>query len=142
MLSIPMRTWSLAMVLIVASVLAALPVNAQRRGGRPQFDVLVPDRYDSRFTAGYNPNGDGDFTDPGEWLPFAPGAISMWGQPSGYAVTGQTLMTQAHGVTASVPPLSAAPMDHGVPVEKGSGYPLSFWNCSTSNSRTSPLIGL
>jgi len=50
MLSIPMRTWSLAMLLLAASVVAALPVDAQRRGGRPLFDSLVPDRYDSRFT--------------------------------------------------------------------------------------------
>ena len=50
MLSIPMRTWSLAMLLFIASVVAALPVNAQRGGRRTSMDELTPTRYDSRFT--------------------------------------------------------------------------------------------
>ena len=50
MLSILMRTWSLAMLLLAASVVAALPVNAQRGGRRPSMDDFMPARYDSRFT--------------------------------------------------------------------------------------------
>jgi len=86
---------------------ASEPFQLTQMNSRSQMSALgitTPSGYDSAFTAGYNPNGDGDFTDPGEWLPFAPGAIDLWGEPSGYAETGMTLMTHEHGVTASVPP--------------------------------------
>ena len=45
-----MRRWSVAVLLLVASIVAALPVNAQRGGRRPSMDALMPARYDSRFT--------------------------------------------------------------------------------------------
>jgi hypothetical protein len=43
-----MRKWPVALLLLV-TVLASLPVKAQRFG-RPSNDPLVPGRYDSRFT--------------------------------------------------------------------------------------------
>jgi hypothetical protein len=46
----PMRSW-LAALLLVLLALLVLPLDAQRRGGRPSsLDVLMPGRYDSRFT--------------------------------------------------------------------------------------------
>jgi len=60
--------------------------------------------YDSRFTTGYDANGNGNYTDPGDWLPFAPGALAYWGQPAGYPTPGHTVMTQEHGVTEAVVP--------------------------------------
>ena len=60
--------------------------------------------YDSRFTTGYDANGNGDYTDGGDWLPFGPGALAYWQQPSGYAQNGNTVMTSEHGVTESTVP--------------------------------------
>jgi hypothetical protein len=61
--------------------------------------------YDSAFTTGWDNNGDGDFFDAGDWLPWGPGALSYWSQTSGYAGgTGNTVKDAAHGVTSSAPP--------------------------------------
>ncbi len=61
--------------------------------------------YDSNFTTGYDSNGDGDFFDVGDWLPWGPGALDYWSEPTGYAGgTGSTVKDSAHGVTAATPP--------------------------------------
>ena len=61
--------------------------------------------YDAHFTSGYDGNGDGDFLDVGDWLPWGPGAQTYWAQPSGYAGgTGQTVQDASHGVNSSAPP--------------------------------------
>jgi len=53
--------------------------------------------YDSNFE-GYDANGDGDFTDSGDWLPWGPGALEFWGEPSGYlGGSGQTVLSEEHG---------------------------------------------
>jgi len=60
--------------------------------------------YDSRFVTGYDSNGNGDYTETGDWLPFGPGALAYWEQPSGYSLTGNTVLTGDHGVTESTVP--------------------------------------
>lgn len=69
---------------------------------------LSPDSlsgYDSAFRDGYDADGDGDFNDPGDWLPFEFGAAEFWGQPDGYTGgEGQTVMTGQHGVQEAVTP--------------------------------------
>ncbi|HIG87399.1 MAG TPA: hypothetical protein EYQ25_10185 [Planctomycetes bacterium] len=42
--------------------------------------------YDSAFTVGYDSNGDGDFLDSGDWLPFHAGALEYWDAPDGYVI--------------------------------------------------------
>ena len=42
--------------------------------------------YDSAFTVGYDSNGDGDFLDSGDWLPFHAGALEYWDAPDGYGI--------------------------------------------------------
>ncbi|MFN0008999.1 MAG: hypothetical protein ACKVXR_13945 [Planctomycetota bacterium] len=110
---------------------ASEPFQLTQMNSRSQMSALgitTTSGYDSAFTAGHNPNGDGDFTDPGEWLPFAPGAIDLWGEPSGYAETGMTLMTHEHGVTASVPPgTESTAMFEPVPGGTGGNF---SWNAS------------
>lgn len=107
------------------------PFQLTRMNSQSQMSALgitTTSGYDSRFTAGYNPNGDLDFTDPGEWLPFAPGAINLWGEPSGYGQDGQTLMTHDHGATASIPPSAASTaMFEAVPGGTGGDH---SWNAS------------
>ena len=64
------------------------PVNWVRMDSRSQLGGIAGNisGYDSAFTLGYDANGDGDFTDSGELLPFHVGALDKWGAPSGYAV--------------------------------------------------------
>lgn len=71
-----------------------------------QAQLLAPSTtgYDSNFTSGFDANGDGDFLDPGDFLPFEFGAPEYWGAPSGYGTTGQTVMTGQHGVEEAVTP--------------------------------------
>jgi hypothetical protein len=64
--------------------------------------------YDSRFTSGYDGNGNGDYTESGDWLPFGPGALAYWEQPSGYGQSGNTVMTGEHGVTESTVPAAGS----------------------------------
>ncbi|MEW6073176.1 MAG: hypothetical protein AB1726_11380 [Planctomycetota bacterium] len=67
--------------------------------------VATESGYDSAFTAGYDEHGDGDFDEPNDWLPFAPGALEYWSEPDGYAGgTGTTVMTGEHGVQEAVTP--------------------------------------
>ena len=93
--------------------------------------IATPSGYDSRFTTGYDANGNQDFTDPGDWLPFAPGALDLWGEPAGYPNSGHTLMTHEHGVTSAMPP-SASSTAMYEPVPGGTG---GDWSWSTALQR-------
>jgi hypothetical protein len=66
--------------------------------------VDTPSGYDSAFTMGYDANGDGDFYDTKDWLPWAPGALDYWSEPDGYSKTGTTVMSGVHGTSEAVPP--------------------------------------
>jgi hypothetical protein len=86
---------------------AAEPVQFTQMNSQSQMSALgVPSTsgYDSRFTTGYDANGNGSYTDTGDWLPFAPGALAYWQQPVGYGQNGNTVMTEDHGVTESTVP--------------------------------------
>ena len=81
------------------------PVSYLDMNSKSQMDpVDTVSGYDSNFTDGYDFNGDGDFTDSGEWLPFVAGALEIWDAPDGYALTGNTLLTGDHGVSEAVTP--------------------------------------
>ena len=61
--------------------------------------------YDAHFTTGYDSNGDGDFTDSGDWLPWGPGALDYWSESASYTGgSGSTVKDAAHGVTSAAPP--------------------------------------
>ena len=63
------------------------PVNWVRMDSRSQLGGIAGNisGYDSAFTLGYDANGDGDFTDSGELLPFHAG-VGQVGCAQGYAV--------------------------------------------------------
>jgi hypothetical protein len=64
-----------------------------------------PSGYDSNFVDGWDANGNGIYTDPGDFLPWGPGALAYWKEPGGYmSGTGNTVLTAAHGTTAALPP--------------------------------------
>jgi len=86
---------------------AAEPLLYTRMNSQSQMSaagVTTTSGYDSRFTTGYDQNGNGNFSDSGDWFAFAPGALAYWAQPAGYGQTGATVMTHEHGVTESVVP--------------------------------------
>ena len=66
---------------------------------------------DSDF-AGFDMDGNGNPVDPGDWLPWGPGAVEWWGPEYDYTgSSGQTVMDSAHGVqTAAVPLLDSIAM--------------------------------
>ena len=67
--------------------------------------VTTVSGYDCNFTDGLDLNGDEDFYDPGEWLPWGPGALDLWQPPDGYAGgEGHTVMNQDHSVGEAVVP--------------------------------------
>ncbi len=68
--------------------------------------------YDSQFTTGYDANANGDYTDAGDWLPWGPGALAYWSEPSGYAGgSGNTVLDAAHAMTeSSVPQIGSIAM--------------------------------
>lgn len=91
------------------------------------FDPLEPSAYFKMFSAsqmtamgigsapldsnfgGFDLDGNGNPVDPGDWLPWGPGAVGWWGPEDGYAGSiGQTVMDSSHGVqTAAVPLLDS-----------------------------------
>lgn len=83
---------------------ASEPVAFERMLSQGQLSVSSISGYDSAFTTGHDANGDGDFNDPGDLLPFEFGAAELWGTPAGYGGTEQTVMTGQHGVTEAVTP--------------------------------------
>ena len=61
--------------------------------------------YDSNFTAGWDANGNGSYADPGDFYPWAPGALEYWKEPAGYVGGyGNTVQSAAHNTTAALPP--------------------------------------
>jgi hypothetical protein len=93
--------------------------------------------YDAHFTTGYDSNGDGDFLDVGDWLPWGPGSLDYWSEAPGYAGgTGSTVKDAAHGVTASVPPpIGSVSMFE--PVTSGMGD----WSLVAGNWVKTPGLG-
>jgi hypothetical protein len=93
---------------------AAEPVQYTQMNSQSQMSALgvsTISGYDSRFQTGYDANGNGIYTDAGDWLPFGPGALAYWQQPAGYGQAGNTVMTQEHGVTeATVPAVGSTAM--------------------------------
>lgn len=84
----------------------AEPVSYVTMNSKSQMgSVSTTGGYDSQFTSGYDSNGDGDFFDAGDWLPWGSGALTYWSQTSGYAGgTGNTVKDVTHGVTSAAPP--------------------------------------
>lgn len=61
--------------------------------------------YDSNFLDLVDENGDGDYDDQYDLLPFVFGALELWSEPEGYANgTGSTIKTEGHGLGAAVTP--------------------------------------
>ncbi|HUR29333.1 MAG TPA: hypothetical protein VM509_14185 [Planctomycetota bacterium] len=85
---------------------AAEPVSYFNMKSKSQMgSVASVGGYDAHFTTGYDSNGDGDFLDLNDWLPWGPGALDYWSEASGYAGgIGSTVKDVAHGVTGSTPP--------------------------------------
>ncbi len=80
-------------------------VRMLSRGQLDAEGVANTSGYDSNFTEGVDLNGDGDFWDADEWLPWGPGALENWAQPEMYPNgTGHTVMNGAHGVGEAVVP--------------------------------------
>jgi len=77
--------------------------------------------YDSDFALGYDSNNDNDFLDPGDWLPWGPGALDYWSEPAGYANgSGGTVKDSAHGVSSATPPPLGS-VDMFEPAASGTG---------------------
>jgi hypothetical protein len=98
-------------------------VNMNSQSQMSAAGVSTTSGYDSRFTAGYDANNNGIYTDASDWLPFAPGALAYWSQPTGYATIGHTLLTHEHGVTeAVVPGTGSTSMYEAAPGGTGGNY--------------------
>jgi hypothetical protein len=84
----------------------AEPIAYHQMNSKSQMgSVPSTSGYDSRFTSGWDANLDGDFTDPGDYLPWAPGAPYYWSPPAGYGGgNGSSVLDHAQGTTAAVPP--------------------------------------
>ena len=81
------------------------PSEFNRMFSQSQFGVDSVSGYDSAFRDGYDADGDGDFDDVGDWLPFEFGSAEMWNEIAGYMDgSGQTVMTGQHGVQQAVTP--------------------------------------
>ena len=87
---------------------ASEPEEYVKMYSRSQMDsegVTTDSGYDSAFTEGVDANGDGDFYDEDEWMPWGPGALENWSQPDMYADgEGSTVLSGTHGVTEAVVP--------------------------------------
>jgi len=110
----------------------AEPLSYQTMWNKSQLAALgVPSvsGYDSAFT-GLDLNGNGSFTDPGDWLPWGPGALQFWGPPTGYPnPEGHTVLTGEHGVTGAIlPGPQSTQMFEPVPGGSGGNY---AWNPAT-----------
>ncbi|QDV08595.1 hypothetical protein Poly30_41480 [Planctomycetes bacterium Poly30] len=83
----------------------AEPSDFNRMFSQGQLPVSSLSGYDSAFRDGFDADGDGDFNDAGDWLPFEFGAAEYWSEAAGYAGgSGQTVMTGQHGVQEAVTP--------------------------------------
>lgn len=91
------------------------PVQYVRMNSHSQMDglgVTNTSGYDSSFLTPHDANGNGDYTDLGDWLPWGPGALEYWAQPSSYANgSGSTVHSADHGMTEAVaPPIGSLSM--------------------------------
>jgi ribosomal protein S9 len=61
--------------------------------------------FDSNFTGGWDVDGNGSFWDMGDLLPFGPGSLVYWDEPTGYTNgTGETVQTGEHNLGEAVVP--------------------------------------
>ncbi len=61
--------------------------------------------FDSNFTTGWDADVNGDYTDSGDLLPFGPGALAYWDEPTGYSGgSGNTVQTGEHDLGEAVVP--------------------------------------
>lgn len=81
------------------------PVEYVKMNSEAQMGSVASDSgYDSDFTEGWDYNGDGDFDDSKDWLPWGPGALEYWSEPAAYPGSGATVMSGVHGTSEAVPP--------------------------------------
>jgi hypothetical protein len=88
---------------------AAEPVSYYSMKSKSQMTsagVSTTSGYDSNFTAGYDLNGNGSYSDLGDYMPFLSGSQSYWGPPAGYsaACTSSTVQTGEHGLAEAIVP--------------------------------------
>lgn len=87
---------------------ATEPVQYTRMGSKSQMQALGVTTfggYDSNFITGHDADGNGSMLDPGDWLPWGPGALLSWAQPATYTDgQGHTVMSADQGVTEAVTP--------------------------------------
>lgn len=81
----------------------AEPSVFEKMLSQSQLPVDNDSGYDSAFL-GWDDNGDLDYDDANDWLPFIPGALDFWGAPDAYGQEGYTVLTGDHGVTEIVTP--------------------------------------
>lgn len=104
---------------------ASEPIQYERMLSASQLGPSSVSGYDSAFNLGYDSNGDGDFSDNGDYLPFEFGSQALWSQPDGYGTAGNTVRTGDHGVTyVSTPSVNSIqtwidPGDGSGTLEKG-----------------------
>ncbi len=61
--------------------------------------------FDSNFTSGWDSDLNGYYNDFGDLLPFAPGSLEYWDEPTGYtAGQGNTVQTGEHNLSEAVVP--------------------------------------
>lgn len=79
-------------------------VNMMSQGQLAGLGMASTSGYDSLFQ-GYDDNGDLDFDDARDMLPWAPGSLENWSQPTVYSGgTGNTVQNGAHGISEAVTP--------------------------------------
>lgn len=85
--------------------------------------------FDSNFTTGWDVDGNGVYTDAGDLLPFGPGALAYWDEPTGYANgSGNTVETGEHDLGEAVVPQIGS--IHMFEEESGGDY---AWDSATSS---------
>ncbi len=85
--------------------------------------------FDSNFTTGWDVDGNGVYTDAGDLLPFGPGALAYWDEPTGYANgSGNTVETGEHDLGEAVVPQIGS--IHMFEEESGGDY---AWDAATSS---------
>jgi len=108
---------------------ASEPAEYVKMLSKSQFDaegVTNTSGYDSNFTEGWDSNGDGDFYDANDWLPWGPGALDLWSEPDAYLDgAGSTVKSAAHGTSELKPP-SVGSVSMYEEVDGGSGGDYSW----------------
>ena len=86
----------------------AEPLSMVKMHNKAQLAAAGPSSfsgYDSLFDKGYDLNGNGIFTDLGDFLPFVEGSATYWAEPAGYTGgSDTTVKTGQTGVTEAVVP--------------------------------------